>query len=78
MILLVLFILVALFPGLIAHDNPTPRSYQPGCSACPCARTGSAPPRYGQDIFAQVIDGTRPVLVLAVVAGGLATTLIAC
>ena len=54
--------LLALFPGLIAHDNPNAEIYEPQPRAV-AARTCSAPPRYGQDIFAQLVWGTRQVLI---------------
>jgi peptide/nickel transport system permease protein len=73
-ILLLIFILVALFPGLIARDSPTADAYPPrlGASAAHLFGTNA----YGQDLFAQVVWGTRNVLIIAVVVG-LATTGIA-
>jgi peptide/nickel transport system permease protein len=72
--LLVLFCLVALFPGLIAKDNPTAEIY--GRSLPPSAQHLLGTTSFGQDIFAQVVYGTRPVLLIAFLAG-LGATLIA-
>jgi peptide/nickel transport system permease protein len=73
-ILLLIFTLIALFPGVIAHDSPTADAYHPhlGASAAHLFGTNA----YGQDLFAQVVWGTRNVLIIAVVVG-LATTGIA-
>ncbi len=61
--LLVIFCFVALFPGLIAHDNPSAEIYarRLGPSASHLLGTTA----FGQDMFAQVIYGTRPVLLIA-------------
>ena len=72
--LLGIFILVGLFPGLIAHDSPTADAYAPRLGISTAHLLGTT--AYGQDMFAQVIWGTRNVLILAFVAG-LATTGIA-
>ena len=72
--LLGIFILVALFPGLIAHDNPNADAYAPRLGISTAHLLGTT--AYGQDMFAQLIWGTRNVLILAFVAG-LATTGIA-
>jgi peptide/nickel transport system permease protein len=73
-ILLAIFVLAALFPGVIAKDSPTLDSYKPrlGLSAAHLLGTTA----YGQDMFAQLVWGTRNVLTIAFTAG-LATTAIA-
>jgi peptide/nickel transport system permease protein len=73
-ILLVLFLLVALFPGVIARDNPSLDAYKPklGLSAAHLLGTTA----YGQDMFAQLVWGTRNVMIIAFTVG-LATTAIA-
>ena len=73
-ILLVIFILIALFPSVIARDSPTQDDYAPRLGASSAHLLGTN--AYGQDLFAQVIWGTRNVLIIAFVAG-LATTGIA-
>jgi peptide/nickel transport system permease protein len=85
-ILLLLFTLIALFPGLVPHYSPTEIFYGPKCPTCystPALVQGSPSAAHwlgtdleGHDVFSQVVVGTRAVLVLAVVTG-LVTTLIA-
>jgi peptide/nickel transport system permease protein len=72
--LLALFCLIALFPGAIAHDDPTADSY--GSALGPSAQHLLGTTALGQDIFAQVIYGTRPVLLIAL-GVGLSATIIA-
>ncbi len=73
-VLIVFFILVALFPGVIARDNPSLDAYKPklGLSAAHLLGTTA----YGQDMFAQLVWGTRNVMIIAFTVG-LATTAIA-
>jgi peptide/nickel transport system permease protein len=72
--LLALFCLVALFPGVIARDNPSADVY--GRSLGPSAQHLLGTTSLGQDMFAQVIYGTRPVLEIAL-GVGLSATIIA-
>jgi len=72
--LLTLFILVALFPGVIARDSPTADAYRPHMGLSTAHLLGTT--AYGQDMFAQLVWGTRNVMIIAFVAG-LATTGIA-
>jgi peptide/nickel transport system permease protein len=62
-VLLVFFCLVGAFPGVIAHDSPSaeiyPRSLNPSLQHL----LGTT--SFGQDMFAQVVYGTRPVLLIA-------------
>ena len=69
--LLVLFCLVAAFPGLIAHDDPNAQIY--GRSLGPSMRHLLGTTAYGQDMFAQVVWGARPVLLIAFGVGLIAT-----
>src|SRR3984957_2032940 len=73
-ILLVIFILIALFPGVIAHESPSQDAYsaQLGISTAHLLGTN----HYGQDLFSQLVWGTRNVMIIALVVG-LATTAIA-
>lgn len=70
-ILLLFFVVLAVFPGQIAPYNPAfigfPRSLGP--SAVHWLGTTSQ----GQDIYSQLIWGARQTLIIAVAAGGLAT-----
>lgn len=72
--LLVFFIFVGLFPGLIAHDNPQASIY-PRSIGSPTARHWLGTTAFGQDMFAQVVWGTRPVLLIAFGVGLLATVI---
>jgi peptide/nickel transport system permease protein len=72
--LLAVFILVSLFPGVIAHDSPSADAYAPRLGLSSAHLLGTT--AYGQDMFAQLVWGTRNVLIIAFVAG-LATTGIA-
>jgi peptide/nickel transport system permease protein len=73
-ILLLIFVLIALFPGVLARESPTADAYHPRLGASSAHLFGTN--AYGQDLFAQVVWGTRNVLIIAVVVG-LATTAIA-
>src|SRR5580704_8750889 len=70
-IMLLFFVVLAVFPGQIAPYNPTfigfPRALPP--SAAHWLGTTSQ----GQDIYSQLIWGTRQSLIIALAAGGLAT-----
>src|SRR5262249_46674500 len=69
--LLGLFIFLGLFPGLIPHGNPPGQVYPPGPD--PNGQHWLGTTSFGQDMFAQVIYGTRPVLLIAFGVGLLAT-----
>jgi peptide/nickel transport system permease protein len=73
-ILLVLFVVLALFPGLFAHDDPSAQAYDRNLG--PSAQHLFGTTGTGQDVFAQAVYGTRQVLEIAFGAG-LASTLIA-
>jgi peptide/nickel transport system permease protein len=61
--LLVFFCLVAAFPGLIARDNPSAIAYRPRLGPSTSHLLGTT--GLGQDMFAQLIYGARPVLLIA-------------
>jgi peptide/nickel transport system permease protein len=71
--LLVFFCLIAAFPGLIARDNPTAMAYK--VSLGPSATHWLGTTGLGQDMFAQLIWGARPVLLIAFGAGLAATSI---
>jgi peptide/nickel transport system permease protein len=73
-ILLGIFILVALFPGVIAHDSPTLDAFRPHLGLSSAHLLGTT--AYGQDMWAQLVWGTRNVMEIAFIVG-LATTAIA-
>lgn len=71
--LLLIFVLIAIFPGVIARDNPSADIYARALN--PSFKHLLGTTALGQDIFAQVIYGTRQSLIIAIVAGLLATAL---
>jgi peptide/nickel transport system permease protein len=73
-IILAVFTLLALFPGVIAHDDPSADAYPPRLGVSGAHLLGTN--QYGQDLFSQIVYGTRSVMLIAVVVG-LATTAIA-
>jgi peptide/nickel transport system permease protein len=73
-VLMAIFIFVALFPGLLTSQNPNTISTQ--VFAHPSAAHLLGTDNLGRDVYAQVIDGTRNVLILAI-SVGLLTTVIA-
>jgi peptide/nickel transport system permease protein len=73
-LLLLLFCLVGAFPGVIAHDSPNAEIYQRSLGT-PSAQHLLGTTSFGQDMFAQVIYGTRPVLLIAFGVGLGATIL---
>jgi peptide/nickel transport system permease protein len=70
-VLLAVFVFLAFFPGLIAHDNPSAEIYSSGTGPSGAHLLGTT--TYGQDIFAQLIYSTRESLIIALVAGALST-----
>ena len=73
-VLLALFVLVSVFPWLIARDNPNADAFRPRLGVSTAHLLGTT--AYGQDMWAQLVWGTRNVIIIAFTAG-LATTLIA-
>ncbi len=72
-VILVVFILVAIFPWVIAHDSPTAEIYPRSQSPSLAHLFGTT--AYGQDLFAQAVWGTRQVLIIAFGAGLASTAL---
>jgi peptide/nickel transport system permease protein len=72
-IILVAFVLVAIFPWVIAHDSPTAEVYRRGLGPSLAHLFGTT--AYGQDLFAQAVWGTRQVLIIAFGAGLASTAL---
>jgi peptide/nickel transport system permease protein len=73
-VLLLAFIILAIAPGLFAHDDPTAQTYAKNLGASGAHLLGTT--GLGQDVFAQAVYGTRVVLQIAFGAG-LASTVIA-
>ncbi len=72
-LLLLFFCLVALFPGVIAHDDPNAEIYPRHLG--PSAQHLLGTTAFGQDMFSQLVWGTRPVLLIALLAGFGATVI---
>jgi peptide/nickel transport system permease protein len=70
-VLMLVFCFLAAFPGLIAKDSPNAIIYAPLLR--PSARHLIGTNGLGQDLFAQLIYGTRYSLLIAFVVGGLST-----
>ena len=73
-VLLLLFCLIALFPGVLAKDDPTAEIYPKNLGPSAAHLLGTT--GLGQDLFAQAVWGTRQVMIIALGAG-LASTVIA-
>jgi peptide/nickel transport system permease protein len=72
-IILLVFTIMAIVPGQIAHDNPQAFAY--ARSLGPSLHHLLGTTSSGQDIFAQVIWGARETLIIALVSGVLSTLL---
>jgi peptide/nickel transport system permease protein len=70
-VILLLLILVAIFPGVIAHDDPQAAIYDQ--SAGPSWQHLLGTTQLGQDVFSQLIWGTRLTLIVTVVVSAIAT-----
>jgi peptide/nickel transport system permease protein len=72
-LLMLVFVVLAIFPGQIAPYNPSAEIFTPALGPSRHHLLGTT--AYGQDIFSQVIWGTRMSLVIALAVGGVATAL---
>jgi peptide/nickel transport system permease protein len=70
-VLLGIFLFAALFPGLIAKDDPGADAYQPKLGISTAHLLGTT--AQGQDMWAQLVWGTRNVMIIAFVVGLAAT-----
>ncbi|GER91085.1 hypothetical protein KDW_52470 [Dictyobacter vulcani] len=71
LILLLFFILVAIFANVLAPYSPTDISFGP--SQMPDSQHWLGTTQAGQDVFSQLIYGTRTSLIVGALGGGLAT-----
>ena len=71
--LLVFFLVLAVFPGQIAPDDPQAEIFPPGLG--PSWHHWFGTTAYGQDVLSQLIWGTRQSVIIAFAVGGLATAL---
>jgi peptide/nickel transport system permease protein len=72
-VILLVISLVAAFPGLIAHENPQAAIY--GQNLGPSAGHLLGTTQTGQDVFSQLIYGTRLTLIITVVVSAIATVI---
>jgi peptide/nickel transport system permease protein len=72
-LLLVFFLVLAIFPGQIAPDDPSAEIYPPALG--PSSHHWFGTTAYGQDILSQLIWGARQSIIIAFAVGGLATVL---
>ena len=72
-LLLLVFVVLAIFPGQIAPDDPTAQIYDPALGPSWHHLLGTT--GRGEDVFSQLVWGTRLSLVIALAVGGLATAL---
>ena len=72
-ILLLVFLVLAAVPEWIAPYDPNAEIFQPGLGMSRQHIFGTT--AYGQDVFSQLIWGTRQSLLIAFAVGGLATVL---
>jgi peptide/nickel transport system permease protein len=72
-ILLAVFLLVSIFPEAIAHDSPSADAYAPKLGLSTAHLLGTT--AQGQDMWAQLVWGTRSVMILAFAVGAGATAI---
>jgi peptide/nickel transport system permease protein len=72
-LLLLVFVVLSIFPGQIAPYNPRAEIFPPALGPSWHHLLGTT--AYGQDIFSQLVWGTRLSLVIALAVGGIATAL---
>jgi peptide/nickel transport system permease protein len=70
-VLLAIFILASLFPGVIAKDSPSLDAFTPRLGLSTAHLLGTT--AQGQDMWAQLVWGTRNVMIVAFVVGLAAT-----
>jgi peptide/nickel transport system permease protein len=71
--LLLFFLVLTVFPGEIAPDDPRAKVYPPGLG--PSSQHWFGTTAYGEDVLSQLIWGTRQSVIIAFAVGGLATAL---
>ena len=69
--LLLFFVVLAAFPGQIAPDDPRAKIYPRGLGPSWHHLFGTT--AYGEDVFSQLVFGTRQSILIAFAVGGLAT-----
>jgi peptide/nickel transport system permease protein len=72
-VLLTVFLLVSIFPGVIARDSPSADAYAPKLGLSTAHLLGTT--AQGQDMWAQLVWGTRSVMIIAFAVGAGATAI---
>lgn len=72
-LLLLFFVVLAVFPGQIAPYNPTSMTFAPALG--PSAAHWLGTTSQGQDVLSQLVWGAQQTLVIAFAAGGISTVL---
>ncbi len=72
-VILLIITLVTIFPGVIAHDDPQAAVYAQDAGASWQHLLGTT--QLGQDVFAQLIWGTRLTFIITVVVSAIATVI---
>lgn len=72
-IILFVLVVIALFPSLFTPDNPAAEIYNPGVGISWAHPLGTT--SFGQDVFSQLMAGTRQSVLIAMVVGFLCTIL---
>lgn len=73
LVILAVFLIMSIVPQWLAPDDPNAEIYARAAGPSGDHLLGTT--NYGQDIFSQVVYGARPALLIAVLAGLLATVL---
>lgn len=72
-IILFILLVIAVFPSWFTPDDPTAEIYNPGAGLSWAHPLGTT--SFGQDVFSQLMAGTRQSVMIALVVGLLATLL---
>jgi peptide/nickel transport system permease protein len=72
-IILLVLVMIAAFPSLFTPDDPTADIYTPGSGLSWAHPLGTT--SFGQDVFSQLMAGTRQSVMIALVVGFLCTIL---
>ncbi len=72
-IILFVLLMIAIFPNLFTPDNPAAEIYTPGAGLSWAHPLGTT--SFGQDVFSQLMAGTRQSVFIALIVGLLSTVL---
>lgn len=72
-IILFILLVITAFPGWFAPDDPAAEIFKPGVGLSPSHLLGTT--SFGQDVFSQLIVGTRQSVLIALIVGFFCTVL---